>query len=97
MPLNRYTQQPEESVCQGCNLVDTKPEGIPEEIASFVQITLQISEIERSGGTFAYPDALSSLEWACVCGLTRGRERAQGLSDERDRKERRRKERQKKT
>lgn len=62
-------------------------EAIPEEIIGFVGITLDLTEIEKTA-TFAYPDALSPLEWHCLRGLTRGRDRAESLKQERDRKDR---------
>ncbi len=59
----------------------------------FVSIALELSEVERSGGKFAYPDALSALEWACLIGLTRGKDGAESLKRERERKEERLKKR----
>ncbi|MCC6328999.1 MAG: hypothetical protein IT174_10815 [Acidobacteria bacterium] len=50
---------------------------------------LVLTELERSGAKFLYPDALTAAEWASLAGLQRGRDRAEGLQAERDRKKRR--------
>lgn len=60
-------------------------EAIPEEILEFVGIALELTELEKSNARFDYPDALSPLEWNCLRGLTRGRDRAESLKQERDR------------
>lgn len=50
-------------------------------------IALELSTLEKGGATFPYPEALSPLEWACLKGLTLGRDRAEELKAERDRLE----------
>lgn len=94
-PLNKYegNGQSEDEICGGCRFFDSKPEATPPELIEYVNIALAFSETTRGGGHFAYPDALDPLDWACIAGLTRGRDRADGLRNERERKERRRKER----
>jgi hypothetical protein len=52
-------------------------------------MALDLSELERSGAKFIYPDGLAAPEWGALRGLTRGRERAEGLKQERERKEER--------
>jgi hypothetical protein len=96
MPLEKYRENPEEETCAGCKLFPTKPGNIPDEIAGPTYLALQLSEIERSGGKFNYPDALSPFEWSAIAGLTRGRERAENLRQDRERTDRRREERKKK-
>ncbi|MEZ5421855.1 MAG: hypothetical protein R2682_02015 [Pyrinomonadaceae bacterium] len=91
MPLNKYPDRPEADVCRGCPLVATKPEAVPDELIDGVHLALSLSELQRSGSTFAYPHALSKLEWAALAGLQRGRDRAESLKAERDRIEARRK------
>lgn len=86
MPLNKYPDQPEETVCQGCRLFDTKPETIAEEIEEHFYAALNLAEIERCGGRFAYPDGLSLAEWNSLKALTRGREKAERLDREREKK-----------
>lgn len=86
MPLNRYGEsQSEEEICRGCRLLPTKPEAVPEELAGFVYMALELAEIERAGAKFEYPGALIPLEWNLLRGLTRGRERAENLRQERER------------
>ena len=63
-------------------------EAIPEKILDYIGIALDKTELEKSNATFLYPDALSPLEWHCLRGLTRGRDRAESLKQERDRKDR---------
>ncbi len=95
MPLNKYlSARPEEEICRGCKFFPTKLEAVPEKIAEAVAVALEFSEIERGGGCFQYPDALTPAQWACSRALTRGRERAENLKADRDRKDRRRKEKQ---
>lgn len=65
----------------------SKPEAVPQELAEFVGIALDLAETERGGAKFDYPNGLSALEWACNKGLTRGRDRAEGLRQERERQE----------
>lgn len=91
MPLNRYLEnQTEDEICRGCRLLLTKPEAIPDELAGFIYTALGLSELERGGAKFDYPEALSPLEWESLRGLTRGRERAENMRQERERKEERR-------
>lgn len=85
-PLNRYPNRDETEVCKGCPLFPTKPEAVPEELATHVADALTLSELQRSGATFAYPDSLTAVEWASLSGLTRGLNQADGLNRERERK-----------
>lgn len=90
MPLNRYIEnQTEDEICRGCRLLPTKPEAVPEELQGFIYLALSLSELERAGAKFDYPDALNPLEWEALRGLTRGRERAENLRQERERKDER--------
>jgi hypothetical protein len=96
MPLNRYLEsQTEDEICRGCRLLPTKPEAVPEELAGFVYMALGLSELERGGAKFAYPEALDAVEWSALRGLTRGRERAESIRQERERADERRGEREK--
>lgn len=96
MPLNRYGEsQPEEEICRGCRLLPTKPEAVPEDLAGFIYLALELSEIERAGAKFEYPGALAPLEWNLLRGLTRGRERAENLRQERERADEKRAEKKK--
>jgi len=52
-------------------------------------LALELSEIERGGAKFIYPDGLAATEWASLRGLTRGREKAESMRQERERKEER--------
>lgn len=65
-------------------------EAVSDDIMEFVGIALDLTELEKSNAAFAYPDALTPLEWHCLRGLTRGRDRAESLKQERERKARRR-------
>jgi hypothetical protein len=97
MPLNRYLEnQTEDEICRGCRLLPTKPGAVPEELAEFIYLALGLSELERGGAKFAYPEALDVIEWNALRALTRGRERAESLRQERDRAEEKRGEREKK-
>lgn len=94
MPLNRYgASQSEDEICRGCRLLPTKPEAIPDELAGFIYMSLGLSELERGGAKFDYPDGLTPVEWESLRGLVRGRERAESLRHERERAEERRRER----
>jgi hypothetical protein len=87
--LNRYPQTAEEEVCRSCPLQPTKPDATPDELEPYVAAALTLSSLFRSGARFSYPDALSAVDWACLNGLTAGRERADGMKAERDRQQRR--------
>lgn len=89
MPLNKYSGKSEADVCSGCKFLPTKPEAVPSELAESVAIALELSELQNSSATFAYPDALSPLEWNCLRGLSRGRERAERLKAGRDKRKHR--------
>lgn len=95
MPLKKFegNGQSEDEICGGCRLFDSKPEATPHHLIEYVNIALNLSQIERGGGRFAYPQALAPLDWACLTGLTQGRDRADGLRSDRERKERRAKQR----
>lgn len=87
MPLNKYREQTEDEICKGCAFLPTKPEAVPEDLTEAVAVALELAEIERGGGSFVYPDSLSSHDWAAINGLTRGRDRAESLKQERERKD----------
>lgn len=90
MPLNRYLEnQAEDDICRGCRLLPTKPEAVPGELAGFIYLALGLAELERGGAKFDYPGGLSPVEWESLRGLTRGRERAESLRQERERAEER--------
>lgn len=78
----------EERICRGCPLLKTKPETVPQELIGLVAIATNLSEVERIGGRFDYPDGLTILEWECLRAISRGRDRAEGLRQKRDRKKR---------
>ena len=64
-----------------------------EPFAEHVAAALGLAELQRGGAAFAYPNGLTPLEWATLNGLTRGKDRAEGLKADRDRKEARKKKR----
>lgn len=47
---------------------------------------ISLSEVQKVGGTFAYPDGLTALEWECLKGLKRGNDKAESKRQVRDRK-----------
>jgi hypothetical protein len=89
MPLNKYRERSESEICAGCKFFPTKPEAVPDEILAAVGVAAELAEIERGGAKFAYPDALSPFEWASLRGLTRGKDRAETMKNERERREKR--------
>lgn len=92
MPLNKYGDgKPEDEICKGCRFYPTKTEAAPEAIADRIATALNLSELQRSGASFMYPDGLTAVEWCCLSGLTRGRDRADGLQKQRERQEQRKK------
>lgn len=88
-PLNKYADQDEESVCGGCSLVDSKPENIDKALIPHVATAIGLSEIQKVGGTFQYPDGLTALEWECLKGLKSGNDKAESKRQARDRKKKR--------
>jgi hypothetical protein len=88
-PLNRYPDQDTEIVCNGCPLVKTKPERIPEELIESVATAYHLAELKANGARFEYPDGLSPFEWMALSALGRGQSRAR----EHDRKLREQKKR----
>lgn len=92
-PLWKHPDVPEDEVCRGCPFLATKPEAVPPDIAEHVAAALGLAELQRGGAAFAYPNGLTPLEWATLNGLTRGKDRAEGLKADRDRKEARKKKR----
>jgi hypothetical protein len=89
-PLNKYLgRQTEEEICKSCKFLPTKLEAAPNEITAHLMNALEFSTLEKGGATFAYPSALSPLDWACINGLTLGRDRAESLKAERERQEER--------
>lgn len=93
-PLNKYLgKQSEEEICRGCKFLPTKVEAAPDAIAEYLMLALELSTLEKGGATFPYPDALSPIEWASVTGLTLGRDRAESLEAERERREEKQKKR----
>ena len=91
MPLNKYPDVEEETVCKGCPLFATKPEAVPEDLAEYVGCALSLSELKRGGARFDYPNGLAAFEWASLNGMTRGGDRAESLKQARDRDEAKRK------
>ena len=89
MPLQKYSDESEETICSACKFLPTKPESIPDEIADAVMTAYELDCIKRSGGYFAYPNSLNAYEWTCLKGLQSGREKAEALKQERDEKKRR--------
>ena len=88
-PLNRYADD-EETVCGGCNLQPSKPESLDERSAAAAGDALALAELQRSGATFAYPNALTPAEWSMIAAVTRGLDRAETLRQERERKTKKR-------
>lgn len=80
----------EDDICKGCKFLPTKPEAVPEEIIEYIAVALEFDEISRIGGKFDYPSSLSPVEWASLRGLTRGRDHAESLRQERERAEQKR-------
>lgn len=58
------------------------------ELVGFVAIAMNLSEVERIGGKFDYPDGLTAVEWETLRGLARGREKAEAMRQKRERKKR---------
>jgi len=85
--LWKYPETPEDEICKGCKLYRTKPERMPEHLARHAETATTLAELQRSGASFSYPHALQAAEWASLSGLTRGRERAETMRQERDRKD----------
>lgn len=71
-PLFKYRGRPAEQVCAGCNLRHTKPEASPLNQAQ--NVALELEELHACGATFAYPEALTTYEWACLRSLHRARQ-----------------------
>lgn len=86
MPLWKYTDDDEADVCKSCPLVATKPEAIEARLVPFIAMAIDLAEVRAIGGRFAYPDALSVIEWAVLRSLQRGQDKAKQLSDQRDAK-----------
>ena len=68
-PLNKYGGD-EDTVCGGCSLRPSKPETLGERYAAMADEALSLAELNRSGATFAYPNALTSAEWSMIAGVT---------------------------
>ncbi len=47
---------------------------------------LELSELERSGARFIYPTGLRVFQWEALRALTRGRDRAEALEKQREKK-----------
>jgi hypothetical protein len=88
-PLNRYPDEETDTVCNGCPLLKSKPERIPDELLEGVATGFHLAEIKANGAAFAYPESLTPFEWMALAALNRGRSRAQ----EQDRKLREQKKR----
>lgn len=58
------------------------------ELIEFVATAVNLDEIEQVGGKFTYPDGLTTIEWECLRGLKRGRNKADKLKQKRDAKKR---------
>ena len=86
MPLWKYTDTDEADVCKSCPLVATKPEAIDEQLMPFIAMAIDLAEVRTIGGRFAYPDALTIVEWAALRSLQRGQDKAKELSDKREAK-----------
>lgn len=50
---------------------------------------ISLTEIQKVGGVFTYPDGLTALEWECLKGLKRGNDKAESKRQARDRKKKR--------
>lgn len=74
-PIARFPDTPIEDVCAGCAKRETKPGSEPRGYADAIAEALTLDEYRAIGATFAYPDALSSYQWACLRALERAREK----------------------
>lgn len=84
--MAKYAGQDEDEVCGSCRFLPTKPEAVPSELIEFVGAALDFAEMQRGGSTFAYPDALTLSDWAAIRGLQRGRDQAEMMRSDRERK-----------
>lgn len=92
LPLGKYGEDADiETTCRGCKLVASKPESIPHELADHVSTAANLDRIQRIGGRFAYPDALTPIEWGCLAGLDEGRGLAEKLKRKREPKDKHKK------
>ena len=62
----RDKSRPIEEICSACPLLPTKPGNIPSHLAMAVIAALRLDRLQEGGSTFAYPDALSPVEWAAL-------------------------------
>lgn len=69
----RDKSRPVEVICGECPFRHTKPGTQPGHLSHLIIRALELDEIKESGGTFAYPDTLSPLEWCVVRALERAR------------------------
>ena len=85
-PLFIQRHSEPEAVCPGCRFYETKPGMQPRHMVDAVNTALELDTVKECGGTFAYPDALTPYQWACLKGLHAGR----GAHQERESIKRRR-------
>lgn len=88
MPLQKYSGESEEKICSGCKLLPTKPESVPDALAWAIANTFELAELQAANAQFQYPESLSPIDWICLRGLARGRERANKLKEQREEKKR---------
>lgn len=80
-PLFQQPDRPIGDVCEECELVETKPgrliqlaEGVQaQDLGPAIRRTIDLDDWHEAGATYAYPEALSPIEWACLKGLRRAR------------------------
>ena len=72
--MAQYPDAPIEDVCGGCAKKDSKPGQQPRYLAEAIFEALTLDEIHGVGGTFAYPDSLTTYQWTCLRALDRVRE-----------------------
>jgi hypothetical protein len=73
----RDRSRPIEKICGGCDLRHTKPGSQPGHLSALIVETLRLDELKEGGATFAYPDALSALQWLSIQALVTARRKDQ--------------------
>jgi len=65
--------EPIDAICGRCKLLETKPGQEPPQLTQAIVRANELDALRSAGATFAYPDALTPFEWACIAALQAGR------------------------
>jgi len=65
--------EPIDAICGRCKLLETKPGQEPPQLTQAIVRANELDALRSAGATFAYPDALTPFEWACIAALQDGR------------------------